>query len=175
MSKVRNIFFQINLQTGNLHNLLLTGSMSFKITEDIRWILQNLGVDENIHQLSMKPGPRFNIKMLSYEYSKSHCGDKTVVRSSYLHNGISYTGKMTSLYWIRAKDCITGDPVWLEIKSFKVKYNLVALGLIATYFGKYPNKCKQIQWNAIQIMIQSAYHTICQAMDFKVSSTITQR
>ena len=46
------------------------------------------------------PGPRFNIKMLSYQYRKSHCGDKTVVRSSYLHNGISYTGKMTSFYWI---------------------------------------------------------------------------
>ena len=44
-------------------------------------------------------GPRFNIKMLSYQYRKSHCGDKTVVRSSYLHNGISYTGKMSSLYW----------------------------------------------------------------------------
>ena len=48
------------------------------------------------------PGPWFNIKMTSYRYKKSHCGDKTVVRSSYLHNGISYTGKMTSLYWIRA-------------------------------------------------------------------------
>ena len=33
---------------------------------------------------------------------QSHCGDKTILRSSYLHNGISYTGKMTSLYWIRA-------------------------------------------------------------------------
>ena len=46
-----------------------------------------------------KSGPRFNIKMSSYQYRKSHCGDKTVVRSSYLHNGISYTGKTTSLYW----------------------------------------------------------------------------
>ena len=36
--------------------------------------------------------------MPSYQY----CGDKTIVRLSYLHNGISYTGKMTSLYWIRA-------------------------------------------------------------------------
>ena len=53
-------------------------------------------------------GPWFNIKMLSYQYRKSHCGDKTVVRSSYLHNGISYTGKMVSLYWIRAQDVITG-------------------------------------------------------------------
>ena len=45
---------------------------------------------------------RFNIKMSSYQYRKSHYGDKTVVRSSYLHNGISYTGKMASLYWIRS-------------------------------------------------------------------------
>ena len=48
-------------------------------------------------------GPRFNIKMSSYQYRKSHCGDKTVVKSSYLHNGISYTGKTTSLYWIRTQ------------------------------------------------------------------------
>ena len=40
------------------------------------------------------PGPRFNIKMSSYQYRKSHCGDKTVVRSSYLHNGISCTGNV---------------------------------------------------------------------------------
>ena len=48
------------------------------------------------------PGPWFNIKMSSYRYRKSHCGDKTVVRSSYLHNGICYTGKMSSSYWIGA-------------------------------------------------------------------------
>ena len=40
--------------------------------------------------------------MPSYQYRKSYCGDKTILRPSYLHNGISYTGKMTSLYWIRA-------------------------------------------------------------------------
>ena len=39
---------------------------------------------------------------LCYLCRKSHCGDKTVVRSSYLHNGISYICKMSSLYWIRA-------------------------------------------------------------------------
>ena len=41
------------------------------------------------------------MKMLPYQYWKSNCGDKTVVRSSYLHNVISYTGKKTSLYWLR--------------------------------------------------------------------------
>ena len=35
-----------------------------------------------------------------------YCGDKTVVRSSYLHNEISYTGKMSFLYWIRIQACI---------------------------------------------------------------------
>ena len=50
-----------------------------------------------------RSGPWFNIKMSSYQYRKSHCGDKTVVRSSYLHNGISYTGKTTTFYWIGAQ------------------------------------------------------------------------
>ena len=45
--------------------------------------------------------------MPSYQYRKSHCGDKTILRPSYLHNGISYTGKMASLYWIRALMSIT--------------------------------------------------------------------
>ena len=34
---------------------------------------------------------------------ESHCGDKTILRPSYLHSGISFTGKMTSLYWIKAQ------------------------------------------------------------------------
>ena len=58
----------------------------------------------NVHT----PGPWFNIKMSSYQYRKSRCGDKTVVRSSYLHNGISYTGKIASLYWISPQ-----GPFWV--------------------------------------------------------------
>ena len=60
-----------------------------------------------------EPGPWFNIKMSSYQYRKFHCGDKTVVRSSYLHNGISYTGKMSSLYWIRAQGISRPDSLTL--------------------------------------------------------------
>ena len=48
----------------------------------------------------LSPGPWFNTKMSSYQYRKSHCGDKTISRPSYLHNGIFYTGKTASLYWI---------------------------------------------------------------------------
>ena len=45
-------------------------------------------------------GPWSNIKMTSYQYRKSHCGDKTILRPSYFNNVISYADKMTSLYWI---------------------------------------------------------------------------
>ena len=52
--------------------------------------------------MAATPGPWFIIKISSYQYRKFYLVDKTVVRSSYLHNGISYTGKMSSLYWIGA-------------------------------------------------------------------------
>ena len=34
-----------------------------------------------------KPGPLFNLKMLSHQYRKPHCGDKMAMRLSFLHNG----------------------------------------------------------------------------------------
>ena len=49
------------------------------------------------------PGGWISIKMPSYQYKKSHCRDKTILWPSYLHNGISYNGKTTSLYWIGAQ------------------------------------------------------------------------
>ena len=59
-------------------------------------------INERFNNSCARPGPWFNIKISSYQYSKSHCGDKTILRPSYLHNGISYTGNTTSLYWIGA-------------------------------------------------------------------------
>ena len=56
--------------------------------------------------IAIIPGPWFNMKMTSHQYRKSHCGDKTILRPSYLHNGISYTDKMTFLYWIRPWMCL---------------------------------------------------------------------
>ena len=40
-------------------------------------------------------------KMSSYQYRKSHRADKTVIRLSYLHNGISPESKMSSMYRTR--------------------------------------------------------------------------
>ena len=68
----------------------------------IFFICESWSYDYVTFPISMESRPWFNIKMSSCRYRKSHCGDKMVVRSSYLHNGISYTGKITSLYWIRA-------------------------------------------------------------------------
>ena len=48
-------------------------------------------------------GPWFNIETPPCQYRKSHYGDKMILRPSYLHNGISHTGKMTSFYWITAQ------------------------------------------------------------------------
>ena len=69
-----------------------------KIGRDIDWADIRTHPKIDLIQLHVsvisEPSPCFNIKMPSYQYSKSHCGDKTVERSSYLHNGISCTGKM---------------------------------------------------------------------------------
>ena len=45
-------------------------------------------------------GVWFNIEMTPHLSRKSHCGDKTILRPSYLLNRISYS-KTTALYWIR--------------------------------------------------------------------------
>ena len=89
-------------------------------------------------------GPQFNIKMTSYQYRKSHCGDKTILRPSYLHNGISYTGKMTSLYWIRALVFVFNTPYqspsdmhWLDMDIERLIWNCWNIELPA--FMRYEN------------------------------------
>ena len=64
-------------------------------------------------------GPWFNINVTSYQYRKSHCEDKTVVRSSYLHNGIFYTGKMSSVYWIGAQVSDRSISCWNSTSQYR--------------------------------------------------------
>ena len=80
------------------------------------------------HVLIYVSGPRFNIKISSYQYRKSHCGDKTILRPSYLHNGISYTGKTTSLYWIRALVLafyVATQSTWPELRLYLHVFDIV--------------------------------------------------
>ena len=59
--------------------------------------------------------------MSSYQYRKSHCGDKTILRPSYLNNGISYTSKTTSLYWIGALATVMySSPYGYHISSLHI-------------------------------------------------------
>ena len=43
-----------------------------------KWVLGSPGFKSWWHQL--RSGPGFNIKMTFYQYRKSHCGDKTILR-----------------------------------------------------------------------------------------------
>ena len=91
------------------------------------------------------PGPWFNTKMSSYQYRKSLCGDKTVVRSSYLHNGISYSSKMTFLYWAspqtRSGTSVALQGIWYnkDILPCHTLWNW-------SYHIAYHNKTCWIQW-----------------------------
>ena len=100
-------FTSMSCIKGRLKVMLMKSPRVFHIGE--WWVIQA--------GLNKMANPRFTIKMTSYQYRKSYCGDKTVVRSSYLHNGISYTGKISSLYWIGALHSIS-----LEIFHLKFKF-----------------------------------------------------
>ena len=94
------------------YGVFLTNKLCFKsqISGVVKWIWHPGVVKWIWHPISMgNPRGRINIKMLSYQYRKSHCGDKTILRPSYLHNEISYTDKMTSSYWIRAQVSINEE------------------------------------------------------------------
>ena len=53
---------------------------------------------------------------------KSHCRDETILRPSYFHNGIFYTGKAVSLYWIGAQAMYSQRTphTWHPITSYGV-------------------------------------------------------
>ena len=90
--------------------------------------------------ITLYPGPRFNIKMTFYQCRKSHCGDKTIWWPSYLHNGISFTGKMISLYWIRALMYITatGSPLPVHMCTSLLpcgSQSAIVLNLLGSWIG----------------------------------------
>ena len=65
---------------------------------------------------TQKPGGRINIKMSSYQYRKSHCGDKTILRPSYLHKNLRPAAvPMAVAYEPVQKHKVTpGIPGWLN-------------------------------------------------------------
>ena len=96
-------------------------------------------MDTSVHHLIHFWG-WFNIKMPSYQYKKSRWGDNTILWLSYLHNGISYTGKLTSLYWIMA----------LLSKSDKWSSSIFSLGNSHCIFGE-----SFIMWDWVRLMVDN--------------------
>ena len=64
------------------------------LIQNAEWQLKSRHEAVNVKALLMaEPGPWFNINMSSYQYRKSHCGDKTVERWSYI------SPQWDFLYW----------------------------------------------------------------------------
>ena len=103
--------FQLEILTVNVisgvvyfREIILESSQN--ISETTPWVLMQYkdisGLEQDCSNFSLlamelrqsctKPSIQF------HQYRKSHCRGKTVIRSSYLHSGNSYTGKTTSLY-----------------------------------------------------------------------------
>ena len=76
------------------------------------------------------PRPQFNVKMPSYQYRKYRCGDKTVMTSSYLNNGISYTvatNLIQKLYAIKIISEPNISQIFLNYYSFGMGQNHVLI------------------------------------------------
>ena len=75
-----------------------TARLSFSC--DGRWLSFRTNFLFSLWVAILQPGSWFNIKMLFYQYGKSHRGEKMFIwLLYYLHNGNSFTSK-TSLYCI---------------------------------------------------------------------------
>ena len=129
-----------------------------------RWQFQRRQHKQRFCTRHFHPGALFNIKMPPYQYRKSHCGDKTILRPSYLHNGISNTGKTTSLYWIRAQMCFRGDYVERNYKQTSIQNNSAPTWLngyrrcIRKFFADM-RRLKQIK--SIPLIFKRTRHKVC--------------
>ena len=108
--------------------------------------------------MSRWPGPWFNIKMSSYQYRKSHCLDKTILLPSYLNNGISYTGKMTSLYWIGALEDMGQEQKSIYIHE-KQKESYGA-DMISSTDGRTEGRTKWNQYTSLSTLLVG-YNKVC--------------
>ena len=106
-------------------------------------------------------GGWFNIEMLSYQYRKSHCGDKTILRPSYIHNGTSYTGKTTSLYWISPRVSIETTPRQFEYAlGIYVNLPLADMSDKFRYGARMPSLYNtQRKWNPPCALLQCCRHS----------------
>ena len=110
------------------------------------------------------PGGWINIKMPSYQYMKSHYGDKTILRPSYLHNGFPIlvrrhlyieSGPWLSLVHRRSCDG------WSHVRHpviTGINNNARSLAPPRTNFKPIWIKIQNFSFNKIQLRISSVNH-----------------
>ena len=127
-----NLWFAVCcVQSGPVHDDESSWESSLHLLSSCAIKLPNTGNSTALR--CSNAGTWFNIKMRSYQYRKSYCGNKMVLRSCYLHNRIYYTGKtsfyleleplvsMTSLWWRKA-DLHTNNTITDRITHFTIHY-----------------------------------------------------
>ena len=75
---------------------------------------------------------------------KSHCGNKTILRPFYLHKGISYTGKTTSLYWIRLQMAVLSEKSKWHLMPALCRFQAIIHGKFLSSLCLYLNGGLQI-------------------------------
>ena len=79
------------------------------------------------HTVQVEPGWWFNIKISSYQYRKSQCGDKTILWPSYLHNGISYRW-----HWISTQISIKPEAILISTRIHFKNFYKSAIFLLSS-------------------------------------------
>ena len=100
------------------------------------------------------------------QYRKSNCGDKTILRPSYLHNGISYTGKTPSCHWIRAHGLVSIQ----DLHSTELNINKIVIRLTACRPGWWRQHYDLDVWH-IEGLVQERRNSSALAMEFRLSCT----
>ena len=88
-------------------------------------------------------------------FRELHCGDKVVIKSSYLHSGNSYTGKMVSLCWIKARMAMSSlwkisaaFPIQMWINYVKYRYNVY--NIYICIYHQCNSACKMLKLIGLQ-------------------------
>ena len=133
-----------------------------KICRNIRYKTKQRNITWRKHHVTMQQKYRVLIqyKMSSYQHKKSQCGEKTILRPSYLRNGISYTGKATSLYiWSgpRLFICIC---ILLKLFQNHVSFRLSPSVVECTTYKysclyKWTHGSHVIEWNTILLVLHN--------------------
>ena len=102
-----------------------------------------------MHQLQ-RSGPCLNIKTVFPGYGDSNVKDKTVVRRSYLYNGVPYTAKTVLLYLDEPQFFLNTVPaIYPSVTPVWVLWNLHSHFLRQIYFRLYKSFSLKLSYHHV--------------------------